>query len=261
MVPSYLHTVKRLVPSDPVDLIDENDIIKPDGKQCEALGIVWDGSKSIRQNVYKKGYHVTKACTLMTSKHPVSIFSSIHSSAEKDYKSVNTITFDAVKQVVALLGKTTFVMDQGYNENKIFFLLDHLKQDYVNRLTSKRHLPYHNKWIKATELRNRHKGKIKADIFYKGKEHTAYLSHVKVQITTSQKNIYPILVYGITEHPMMLATNKEIRSKEDVIRIARTYFSRWRIEKYFRCKKQAYQFENFRIRKLEATNALNLYIT
>ena len=56
---------------------------------------------------------------------------------------------------------------------------------------------------------------------------------------------------------MMLATNKEIRSKDDVIRIARTYFSRWRIEEYFRCKKQTYQFENFRVRKLEAINALN----
>ena len=46
-----------------------------------------------------------------------------------------------------------------------------------------------------------------------------------------------------------------------VIRIARTYFSRWRIEEYFRCKKQTYQFENFRVRKLEAINALNFYIT
>lgn len=103
--------------------------------------------------------------------------------------------------------------------------------------------------------------KSKSGCFYKGKEHTAYLSHVKVQITASRKNIYLVLVYGITEHPMMLATNKKIRSKDDVIRIARTYFSRWRIEEYFRCKKQTYQFENFRVRKLEAINALNFYIT
>ena len=60
---------------------------------------------------------------------------------------------------------------------------------------------------------------------------------------------------------MMLATNKEIRSKEDVIKVAKIYFSRWRIEEYFRCKKQRFQFENFRIRKLAAINALNFYIT
>ena len=118
-------------------------------------------------------------------------------------QSVNTITFDAVKQAVALLGKATFVMDRGYDENKIFLLLDHLKQDYVIRLTSKRKLLYHNKWTQATELRNRRKGKIKADVFYKGKEHTAYLSHVKVQITASRKDIYLVLVYGITDQDLL----------------------------------------------------------
>ena len=98
-------------------------------------------------------------------------------------------------------------------------------------------------------------------MFYKGKEHEAYLSHVKVQITASRKDIYLVLFYGITEHPMMLATNMEIRSKEDAIRIAKLYFSRWRIEEYFRCKKQTFQFENFWVRKLKAINALNFYIT
>ena len=79
--------------------------------------------------------------------------------------------------------------------------------------------------------------------------------------TASKKDIYLVLVYGITEHPMMLATNKKIKSKEDVVNIALTYFSRWRIEEYFRCKKQMFQFENFRVRKLTAINALNFYIT
>ena len=174
----YLRTVKKLVPSEPVVLIDESDVVKPDGKQFESLGIVRDGSESTQtKNVYKKGYHVTEACALTAHKHPISVFSRIHSSAEKDYKSVNTITFDAIKQAAALFGKATFVMDRGYDDNKIFLILDHLKQDYVIRLTSKRKLLYHNKWTKATELRNRRKGKIKADVFYKGKEHTAYLSH------------------------------------------------------------------------------------
>ena len=58
-----------------------------------------------------------------------------------------------------------------------------------------------------------------------------------------------------------VATNKEIRSKEDVIKVARTYFPRWKIEEYFRCKKQVFQFESFRVRKLRAINALNFYIT
>ncbi len=161
----------------------------------------------------------------------------------------------------ALLGQATFVLDRGYDDNKMFQKLDALKQDYAIRLTAKRTLFFHGRRVPATQLRNHRKGKIKTLLIYRGKEHNAYLSHVKVQITAAKKDIYLVLVYGITEHPMMLATNKEIRSKEDVIKVAKTYFSRWRIEEYFRCKKQMFQLENFRVRKLAAINALNFYIT
>ena len=259
---SYLQTIKKWVPNEPVIHIDDSDVTKPDGYKFEALGIVRDGSESTStKNVYKKGYHVTEACVLTKSNHPVSIFSRIHSSSEKDYKSANAITFEAMEQGAALFEKATFAMDRGYDDNKMFLKMEELKQDYVIRLKSNRKLLYHNKWTMATELRNRRKGKVKTSVYYKGKEHEAYLSHVKVQITASRKDIYLVLVYGITEHPMMLATNKEIKSKEDVIKVARIYFSRWKIEEYFRCKKQMFQFENFRIRKLVSINALNFYIT
>ena len=259
---SYLQAIKKWVPDEPVIHIDDSDVTKPDGYKFEALGIVRDGSESTStKNVYKKGYHVTEACVLTNSNHPVSIFSRIHSSSEKDYKSANTITFEAMEQGAALFEKATFAMDRGYDDNKMFLKMDELKQDYVIRLKSNRKLLYHNKWTMATELRNRRKGKVKTSVYYKGKEHEAYLSHVKVQITASRKDIYLVLVYGITEHPMMLATNKEIKSKEDVIKVARIYFSRWKIEEYFRCKKQMFQFENFRVRKLVSINALNFYIT
>ena len=207
------------------------------------------------------GILASGSCLLTNSNHPVSIFSEIHSSEEKNFTSINTVTFSAMDRAAALFGKATFVMDRGYDDNKMFLKLDSLHQDYVIRLTAKRKLLYYNKWMFATELRNRRKGKVKLPLFYKGKKHNAYLSHVKVQITASRKDIYLVLVYGITEHPMMLATNKEIKSKDDVIKIAKLYFSRWKIEEYFRCKKQMFQLENFRVRKLKAINALNFHIT
>lgn len=259
---SYLSLVRTTAPKNPIIHIDDSDVIKPDGYKFEALGLVRDGSKSTdAKTVYEKGYHVTEACVLTGSNHPVSIFSKIHSSKEKNYTSANDVTFSAMERGAALFGKATFVMDRGYDDNKMFLKLDALKQDYVIRLKANRKLFYHNKWVMATELRNRRKGKIRMPLYYKGKTQEAYLSHVKVQITASKKDIYLVLVYGITEHPMMLATNKEIKSKEDVLAVAKHYFSRWKIEEYFRCKKQMFQFENFRVRKLKAINALNFYIT
>ena len=259
---AYLSHIKKWCPVHPVIHIDDSDVVKPDGYKFESLGLVRDGSESsLTKNVYKKGYHVTEATVLTYSDHPVSIFSEIHSSKEKSFTSINDITFAAMERGAALFGKATFVMDRGYDDNKMFLKLDSMKQDYVIRLTAKRKLLYHNKWTFATELRSRRKGKVKLPLFYRGKMHEAYLSHVKVQITASRKDIYLVLVYGITEHPMMLATNKAIRSKEDVIKVAKLYFSRWKIEEYFRCKKQMFRFENFRVRKLKAINALNFYLT
>ena len=259
---SYLQMVRKWVPEQPVIHIDDSDVAKPDGYKFEALGRVRDGSKSTNsKTIYNKGYHVTEACVMTTNNHPVSIYSKIHSSNESNFTSINNVTFEAMERGKAMFKKATFVMDRGYDDNKMFLKLDALKQDYVIRLTAKRKLFFHNKWVAATELRNRRKGKITTPVYYKGKQREAYLSHVKVQITASKKDIYLVLVYGITEHPMMLATNQALHSKEDVVRVARLYFSRWRIEEYFRCKKQVFQFENFRVRNLKSINALNFHIT
>ncbi len=59
----------------------------------------------------------------------------------------------------------------------------------------------------------------------------------------------------------MLATNKVIKGKEDVVNIVRTYMSRWRVEEYFRFKKQHFGFENFRVRSLRSINNLNRLLT
>lgn len=259
---SYLLLARKMLPTNPIIHIDDSDVIKPDGYRFEDLDYVRDGSVSTKtKTVNEKGYHVTEACALTSNGHPISIFSKVFSSKEKSFKSVNDITFSAMERCVALFGKATFVMDRGYDDNKIFLKLEQLKQDYVIRLTAKRKLYYQGKWFPATELRNRRKGKVKMSLFYNGKEHEAFLSHVKVQVTASKKDVYLVLVYGITEHPMMLMTNKEIKSKEDVMKVARLYFSRWRIEEYFRCKKQVFKFENFRVRKLKSINALNFHIS
>ena len=224
---AYLTQVKKWCLDQPVIYIDDSDVVKPDGYKFESLGLVRDGSESTAtKNVYKKGYHVTEATVLTDSNHPVSIFSEIHSPKEKNFTSINDVTFSAMERAKALFGKATFVMDRGYDDNKMFLKSDSIGQDYVIRLTAKRKLLHHNKWVFATELRNRRKGKVKPPLFYKGKMHDAYLSHIKVQITASRKDIYLVLVYGITEHPMMLATNKEIKSKDDVIRAAKLYFTR-----------------------------------
>ena len=45
-------------------LIDDNDVVKPEGYKFESLGNVRDDSKRAeKKSVYEKGYHVTEAST------------------------------------------------------------------------------------------------------------------------------------------------------------------------------------------------------
>ncbi|MGI6672027.1 MAG: transposase [Christensenellales bacterium] len=70
-----------------------------------------------------------------------------------------------------------------------------------------------------------------------------------------------VLVYGLSSTPMMLLTNRSVHSKADALRVVRMYFMRWRIEEYFRFKKQHFGFENFRVCTLKAMNNLNHFLS
>jgi hypothetical protein len=107
---------------------------------------VRNGSESTAtKKFHKKGYHVTEATVITDSSHPISIFLEIHSSKEKGFTSINDITFSAMERAAALFKKATFVMDRGYDDNKMFLKLDSMGQDYVIRMTARRKLLYHNK--------------------------------------------------------------------------------------------------------------------
>jgi transposase len=98
-------------------------------------------------------------------------------------------------------------------------------------------------------------------VLFQGEKKQCYISHVNTRITASKKPLSLVLIYGLGETPMMLATNKRLKSKEDVVSILRTYMSRWRIEEYFRFKKQHFGFEGYRVRSLKSMIALNMLLS
>jgi hypothetical protein len=262
---NYIRKAMGSLGKEPVILVDDTDVIKPYGEKFEALGEVRDGS-SKGKNI-EKGYLVTEIVGLTANKRqPISLFSRIHSPKERGYKSTNAVLFKGLESVISSLqGRATFVFDRGYDMNALFNFMTKWEQNFIVRLTEKRKLFWKGKWFKSTTLRDSRKGKIKTTLTFredgKQKKETVYISHLNIKITASKNPVTLVLVYGLGKTPMMLATNKKIRGKEDVVRVVRTYMSRWRIEEYFRFKKQHFGFENFRIRSLVAINNLNILLT
>lgn len=222
---NYCDLVMDSLGDNPVFLIDDSDIVKPKGKKFEDLEIVRDGSSEKKE--YKNGYHHTEIVGLTENmKQPISVFSKVHSSTSKDSKEIFRHYFEK-------------------------------QQYFVIRLKENRKVYLNHKTYKITTIRDSRKRKIKIKLMFQGEEKECYASVLKVQITAKKKWINLVLVYGLGETPMMLASNIPIKSKEDVIKIVRCYLNRWRIEEYFKFKKQEYKFENFRVRTLKAINNLN----
>lgn len=258
---NYMKLMSKQLDDSPVILVDDSDVIKPYGKAFESMGTVRDGSS--RKKAYENGYVVTEMTGLTKNKNqPVSLFSHMHSSVEKGYKSTNTVTYTGLDNIIKTLDRrATFIFDRGYDMNELFNFMYNKEQDFVIRIKENRKLWYKGKWYMAPTLRDSRKGKIKTTVLFQGEQKECYISHINTMITASKKPMRLVLVYGLGEVPMMLATNKVIEKKEDVIGILRLYLSRWRVEEYFRFKKQEFDFENYRVRGLRAMNNLNTLLT
>jgi hypothetical protein len=218
---------------------------------------------SSKDKRFEKGYHLTEMVALThQEQHPISVYSHIHSSHEKRYKSTNEETYKGIDQVLSHLRRPcTFVFDRGYDANNLIKKVIRSGSDLVLRLTERRNVTHKGKKYKIKTLRDSRKGKIKMNIMFQGETKMCYISHLNVKISVSKKDMRLVFVYGLGEKPMMLLTNKQLKSKEDVIKVVRLYMSRWRVEDYFRFKKQEFGFENFRVRNLTAINNLNQLLT
>lgn len=261
---NYINLAMDSLGTNPIFIVDDSDVTKPLGEKFEDLGIVRDGSSKTKN--YEKGYHHTEIIGLtQNNRQPISIYSKLHSSKSKEYISANDETFKALDTVINILNdrniKGIFVNDRGYDVNEIFKYYFRRNQNFIIRLKENRVVYLNHKWYKITTIRDSRKGKVKLNIFFEGENKECYASVLKVQITAQKKWINLILVYGLGETPMMLASNIPLKNKEDLIKTVRCYIDRWKIEEYFKFKKQEYNFEDFRVRTLKSINNLNKMLT
>jgi hypothetical protein len=70
-----------------------------------------------------------------------------------------------------------------------------------------------------------------------------------------------VVVYGFGKDPMLLLTNLKSNDTRLANTVAKIYLMRWRIEEYFRFKKQQYDFEDFRVRFPNSVRTLHRILT
>ena len=260
---NYINEIKELFGEEPVALFDDSDIAKIYGKKFEDLDEIIDGSSPDKR--ITKGYHICEAVILTKNeKQPVSVYSRIYSCKSDNFISKNNYTFESIDSVNKTLGrKFTGIFDRGYDDVKIINYIEKTNNDFVIRMKDNRQFIFKNKKKNCYEEAIKRKGKVKMELWFDDNEvYEVSVSHTRVKLPSNKKEYELIFVYGLSEErPLILLTNKNIKSKEDLIKIVRLYFTRWRIEEYFRAKKQEYKFESMRVRTLKSINNLNTLLS
>ena len=258
---NYLNRIKKYFPDEPISIFDDSDISKRYGKKFEDLDRIIDASDPDKKIV--NGYHVCEAVILgKNEKQPISVYSQIYSCKSKDFISKNKYTIESIETVIKVLNrKSNMIFDRGYDDNKIIDYVDESGNYFVIRMNDKRNFLFKGKKKNAYQEALKRKGKVRMELWFEEDKVEISVSHTRIQITNNKKEYELVFVYGLSEErPLILLTNRTIQSKEDVIKVVRLYFYRWRVEEYFRSKKQEYEFENMRVRTLKSMNNLNLML-
>lgn len=266
---NYSKEAIKQLPTDEIILIeDDSDINKEYSKKLEDLCTVRDASK--QKETYVNGYHVCEIVGLSKNeKQPISLYSKIYSTESKDFKSCNVETMNSEKYVISKIRKTNdtkiiVVKDRGYDSFDLFKDTISNGISFVVRLDGDRNLLFKGKPRIVKGVAATRKGKIHTKLMYKDENVDCYISYTKVQLPKlKDKDLTLVIVYREDEEndPMYLLTDIDVKNKEDVIKVTKIYMLRWRIEEYFRAKKQNYDFENFRVRSLNTINNLNLLLS
>ena len=266
---NYFNIALKQLPDDEIILIeDDSDINKEYSNKLEDLCTVRDASS--KQEKYVNGYHVCEIVGLSKKEYqPISMYSKIYSTESKDFKSCPDETKKSEKYVIDKIrqnkdSKIIIVKDRGYDSFELFKSTIDNRVSFVVRLDGNRNLLFKGKKRLVSEVALTRKGKIHTKLMYKGNNTDCYISYTTVQLPKmKEKDLNLVIIYRKDEEndPMYLLTDLPIKTKDDVEKIARIYMLRWRIEEYFKSKKQNYDFENFRLRSLKAINNLNIILT
>jgi hypothetical protein len=260
---NYIAEVKKQIDEEQsVIVIDNSDITKPCSPKMEAISDVHDGSTG----EIRKGYFTVEAAVLSKNKKMLmSVYEKVFSSAEDGFVSMTHENLCCLKSLSAHFEKNCVrTLDRGFDANDYYrYFLKH-EEKFVIRAKKNRNVIYKNQTQNIMDVANIYKGNYRMDFMNNhGKKIDCKISYIPVKLCEfPNKDLVLVVVYGFGKEPMLLITNLESTEKKKLCMIvAKVYLMRWRIEEYFKFKKQQFGLEDLRVMTLQSIRNLNLFAT
>ena len=257
---NYLKSVGGHIDDTTIFPIDLSDIAKPYSVAMEALHKVHDGSTG----EIVPGY-MTLEITALThkTKTPLPLYERVYSAAENEFVSEGEEILNGLRFLSKQFGHGGIrVMDRAFDANAYIRYFVKEKERFIIRVKKNRIVRHAGKSIGIEELAGRYKGKCSLKCTLHGETVHCKITKIPIQLPAFGKCPFClVVVYGFGKDPMLLLTNCHSDDQRFCTAIAKMYLLRWRIEDQFRFKKQQYNFEDFRIRSLNAIRTLHQLVT
>ncbi|GHT03485.1 hypothetical protein AGMMS50276_33450 [Synergistales bacterium] len=210
------------------------------------------------------GYWVAGVSALTAEhKQPIPVYSRVYSTVEKGYLSNNDETLKSLKFLSSHFPETNIrAFDRGYDAGYIFDYLIPRKESFIVRMCD-RNVLFRGKKILLKTLAKRYKGKYAL----KFKTKDGDKADCKISIVPVSLPDYPdvslnlVICSGLGKEPLLLLTNLASDDNKLCITITKVYLMRWRIEEYYKFKKQSFGFEKFLVRSLKSIRNLDLLLS
>jgi hypothetical protein len=242
-------------------IIDDGDVAKTCSSKLEGLCKVRDGSTGeIVDGYWSAGVTALTA----ERKQPIPVYNRVYSSVEKGYISNNAETVKSLEFLSAHFPKTNIrALDAGYDAGYIFKYFIPRKESFIVRTYGNRICIRNGKRILISDLAKRFKGKYLLKFEAKdGKKADCKISVVPVSLPDhSGVTLNLVITNGLGKEPLLLLTNLDNHDPRLCVTIIKVYLMRWRIEEFYKFKKQGFGFEKFLVRSLKSIRNIDLLLT
>lgn len=261
LLEGYVNKSKNIFTDRTILLIDGSDITKPCSPKMECISRVRDGSTG----GYGNGYYTLGVIALTPEKKmPIGVYTSVYSCLEKGFVSEDNEVLKALGFLRRNFKRSNIrAFDRGYDANVYYEDLIKNKEKFIIRAKKNRDVIYKDKRINILALAKRFKGKYSL----KFKNKRGFEADCKISILPIKLPCRPnddlnlVICYGFGKTPLMLITNLKSEDKRLAVTVTKVYLMRWRIEEFYRFKKQQLDFEGFRVRSLNSIRTLDLLLT
>lgn len=266
LLDNYVEEVRNKIDENTVFCFDPGDIGKKYAEKLENIDTIKDGSTG----EYIQGYNTIEVVGLTKNeKQPIPVYTRVFSTKEEKFISTSKEYIEAIKYLNKKFGKKgVYALDRWFDDQKYFYEFVKLGLEFVIRMKEIRKVANAKSGIEENIKRKAKRVKMKSSYTYKDKKgitRTAHTGYMKITIAEVPGEVFYLVVIKSEEFPkdpMMLLTNMKPGKDDFTKMVNKVYIRRWKVEEYFRFKKQEFGFEKeLLVRSLNSIRTLNMLLT